>query len=56
VEEFDLKSLSLSTNPQFAEPIARSRRRLKKEGGIPASDMRRRLGLSRTKSRRSGKS
>jgi prevent-host-death family protein len=52
VEEFDLESLSLSTNPQFADLIARSRQRLKEEGGIPASEVRRRLGLPRAKSRR----
>jgi prevent-host-death family protein len=52
VKEFDLESLSLGMNPRFAEIIASARQRLKKEGGIPASEMRQRLGLSRTKSRR----
>jgi prevent-host-death family protein len=52
VDEFDLESLSLSTNPQFVEMIAGARQRLEKEGGIPAAEMRRRLGLPRTKSRR----
>ena len=52
VEEFDLESLSLSTNPQFAQIIASARQRLENEGGIPAAEVRRRLGLTRTKSRR----
>jgi prevent-host-death family protein len=52
VDELDLESLSLSTNPQFVEIIASARRRLDKEGGIPAAEVRRRLGLSRVKSRR----
>jgi prevent-host-death family protein len=53
VDGVDVESLSLSTNPAFLDIIARSRARLSAEGGIPAKDMRLRLGLdARPKARR----
>ncbi len=52
VDEFDYESLSLSTNPKFIEIIARSRGRMEREGGIPAAEVRRRLGLAPAKARR----
>lgn len=45
VEDYDLESLSLSTNSRFLEIIAESRRSLEREGGIPIVEVRRRLGL-----------
>jgi len=52
VEDFDYESLSLSTNPQFIDLIARSRARLEREGGIPSAEVRRRLGLKKTNGKR----
>jgi prevent-host-death family protein len=49
LDDADYESLSLSTNPRFVEIIARSRVRLEKEGGIPADEVRRRLGISKSK-------
>jgi prevent-host-death family protein len=46
LENADLETASLSTNPQFLELIERSRSRLLVEGGIPSSEVRRRLGPS----------
>jgi hypothetical protein len=46
LEDIDLESLSLSTNPNFMEIINRSRDRHVKEGGISGEEMRQRLGLS----------
>jgi hypothetical protein len=48
-DRFDYESLSLSINPRFVEIIARSRARLAKEGGVPAAEVRRRLGLPAAK-------
>ena len=45
LENVDLESLSLSTNPQFMEIIEQSRARLAAAGGISSDEMRRRLGL-----------
>ncbi|NCO32345.1 MAG: hypothetical protein AUJ92_15820 [Armatimonadetes bacterium CG2_30_59_28] len=45
--EADWESVSLSMNPEFMELIGRSRVRHRTEGGIPADEMRRRLGLVR---------
>lgn len=45
MEDSDLETLALSTNPQFLSLIERSRARRTKEGGIPAAEMRCRLGL-----------
>jgi prevent-host-death family protein len=52
VEDFDYESLSLSTNPQFIELIARSRARLEREGGISTAEVRRRLGLKKSNGKR----
>jgi PHD/YefM family antitoxin component YafN of YafNO toxin-antitoxin module len=46
VEDEDLETLSLSTNPRFLDLIERSRRRHEAEGGISSDEMRRRLGLT----------
>jgi prevent-host-death family protein len=45
LENVDLETISLSTNPKFIEMIERSRARHRKEGGISSTEMRRRLGL-----------
>lgn len=45
VTSLDLETASLSTNPRFLAILERSWGRLKREGGIPAEEMRRRLGL-----------
>lgn len=47
VEDADLESIAVSTNPTFIEIIERSRERQKREGGISSEEMRRRLGLAR---------
>jgi prevent-host-death family protein len=46
IENADLETITLSTNPQFLGIIERSRARQKAEGGISSEEMRRRLGLS----------
>jgi PHD/YefM family antitoxin component YafN of YafNO toxin-antitoxin module len=46
LENVDMETISLSTNPQFIELIERSRARRRAEGGISSTEMRRRLGLS----------
>jgi hypothetical protein len=53
--QFDYESLSLSTNPQFVQIIARSRARLEKEGGVPSAQIRRWLGLAAAKGSRGSK-
>ena len=45
LENVDLETFSLSTNPRFIELIERSRSRCRSEGGISSTEMRRRLGL-----------
>lgn len=50
----DLENIALSTNPKFIAIIEHSRLRQEKEGGISSDEMRRRLGLPRSK-RRNGK-
>lgn len=45
IENADLETISLSTNPQFLALIQRSRSRQESEGGISSDEMRRRLGL-----------
>lgn len=45
LENIDLETISLSTNPKFMELIERSRARRSK-GGVSSAEMRRRLGLS----------
>lgn len=47
VEDEDMETLSLSTNPRFLDLIERSRRRHEAEGGISSEEMRRRLGLTK---------
>ena len=44
VENTDLETASLSTNPQFLALIERSRRRWRREGGLSTQEMRQRLG------------
>jgi prevent-host-death family protein len=44
LENTDLESISLSTNPKFLDLIERSRARVKAEGGIPSDQMRARFG------------
>ena len=45
VENADLETVSLSTNPDFLAIIERSRVRQQAEGGISSKEIRRRLGL-----------
>jgi hypothetical protein len=46
IENVDLETISLSTNPQFLALIERSRARQESEGGISSDEMRRRLRLN----------
>jgi prevent-host-death family protein len=46
LENTDLETASLSSNRRFLDLIERSRARLRREGGIPSDEVRRRLGLS----------
>jgi prevent-host-death family protein len=46
IENTDLETVTLSTNPQFLALIERSRARQQEKGGISAQDMRRRLRIS----------
>ncbi len=52
IENADLETVTLSTNPEFLALIERSRARQKAEGGIPSKEMRRRLARKRTSRRR----
>ncbi|NEQ67807.1 MAG: hypothetical protein F6K21_20320 [Symploca sp. SIO2D2] len=45
LENIDMETISLSTNPKFIALIERSRARRRSEGGISNSQMRYRLGL-----------
>ena len=45
IENADLETISLSTNPKFLAIIEHSRRRARTEGEISEKEMRRRLGL-----------
>ncbi len=45
IENADLETVTLSTDPQFLALIERSRGRQKTQGGISSAEMRRRLGL-----------
>ncbi len=47
IENADIETVSLSTNPEFLALIARSRARQKAEGGISSAEMRQRLGAVR---------
>lgn len=46
LENVDLETIALSTNPKFMELIERSRMRRRSESGISSTEMRSRLGLS----------
>jgi PHD/YefM family antitoxin component YafN of YafNO toxin-antitoxin module len=48
LENVDMETISLSTNPRFIELIERSRAQRHSEGGVSSAEMRRRLGLSRS--------
>lgn len=43
LENTDIETVSLSTNPRFIELIERSRSRLAEEGGLSSEEVRRRL-------------
>ncbi len=45
IENTDLETVTLSTNPKFLALIERSRTRQKTEGGVSSKEMRRRLQL-----------
>ena len=45
LENADLETVSLSTNPRFLELIERSRLRLTEEGGLSSEEVRRQLGM-----------
>jgi antitoxin (DNA-binding transcriptional repressor) of toxin-antitoxin stability system len=45
IENADLETVTLSTNPQFLAIIERSRTRQTAEGGVSAGEMRQRLGV-----------
>ena len=45
IENADLETISLSTNPQFLALIQRFRSHQESQGGISSDEMRRRLGL-----------
>jgi len=45
IENADLETASLSTDPEFLAIIERSRARHEAEGGISSEEMRRRLGI-----------
>jgi hypothetical protein len=47
IRNADEETVALSTNRKFLKIIDRSRARVKKEGGISASELRRRLGLAK---------
>jgi antitoxin (DNA-binding transcriptional repressor) of toxin-antitoxin stability system len=47
IRNADEETLALSTNRKFLRIISRSRARLKKEGGVSANELRRRLGLAK---------
>jgi antitoxin (DNA-binding transcriptional repressor) of toxin-antitoxin stability system len=48
LENVDMETISLSTNPRFIELIERSRTKRRSEGGVSSVEMRQRLGLSRS--------
>lgn len=43
IENTDLETAALATNPKFLELIERSRARVRAEGGVSSEEMRRRL-------------
>ena len=44
-DEQGVESMLLSLNPQFEAVLERSQKRLESEGGLPAAEVRARLGL-----------
>jgi prevent-host-death family protein len=48
LENVDMETISLSTNPKFIELIERSRAKRRSEDGVSSAEMRRKLGLSRS--------
>jgi len=46
LENTDLETASLSSNPRFLKLIERSRSRMRREGGISSAEVRRKLDLS----------
>ena len=52
LENVDLETVSLSTNPRFMELIERSRRRVRAEGGVSSAEMRRRFAKRKGKPER----
>ena len=46
LENLDMETISLSTNPEFLAILAESRASLKAEGGIPLAEVKQRLGLA----------
>jgi len=46
IENADLETVSLSSNPRFIDLIERSRSRQRQEGGLSSPEVRRRLGIS----------
>jgi antitoxin (DNA-binding transcriptional repressor) of toxin-antitoxin stability system len=51
LENADLETVSLSTNPRFLELIERSRRRVRAEGGVSSAEMRRRFDKRKPRGR-----
>jgi antitoxin (DNA-binding transcriptional repressor) of toxin-antitoxin stability system len=47
LDNADLETVSLSTNPRFLAIIEHSRSRLAEEGGLSSEEVRRRLGINR---------
>lgn len=52
IENADLETVSLSTNPEFLAIIERSRRRQEEEGGISSEEMRRRLAVPKPRQKK----
>ena len=48
IENADLETVSLSTNPAFLALIERSRARHQAEGGLSSTEVRQRLGLHKS--------
>jgi len=47
IRNADEETLALSTSGKFLKIIARSRARIRREGAVPAGELRRRLGLAK---------
>jgi prevent-host-death family protein len=47
IRNVDEETVALSTSRKFLKIIKRSRARVKKEGAVPAGELRRRLGLEK---------